>query len=58
MIDEVKMSENYLKKFIKYIKKVYHIEDGLKVLKNGRKKPLYTTVETVLPVLLGFIMIM
>ena len=50
------MTKNYLKKFIKYIKKVYHIEDGLKVLKDGRKNPLYTTAEAVLPVLLGFIM--
>ena len=50
------MSKNYLKKFIKYIKKVYHIEDALKVLKDGRKNPLYTTAEAVLPVLLGFIM--
>ena len=50
------MSKNYLKKFIKYVKKVYHIEDGLKVLKDRRKNPLYTTGEVILPVLLGFIM--
>ena len=52
MTAEVKMSKSYLKKFIKYVKKVYHIEDALKVLENGRKNPLYTTAEAVLPVLL------
>ena len=50
------MRRNYLKKFIKYVKKVYHIENGLKTLKDKRRNPLYTTAKTVLPVLLGFIM--
>ena len=50
------MSKNYLKKFLKYVKNVYHIEDALKALIDGRKNPLYTTAEAVLPVLLGFIM--
>ncbi len=50
------MTRNYLKKFIKYSKKVYRIEESLKLLKDTRKNPSYTTAETVLPVLLGFIM--
>ncbi|MHC1747329.1 MAG: transposase [Cellulosilyticaceae bacterium] len=50
------MTKNYLKKFIKYIKKVYRIEDALKALTDGRKNAKYTTAESVLPVLLGFIM--
>jgi hypothetical protein len=50
------MTRNYLKKFIKYSKKVYRIEESLKILKDTRKSPTYTTAEAVLPVLLGFIM--
>ncbi len=50
------MSKNYLEKFIKYVKKVYHIENGLKVLKDRRKNLLYTTGEVILPVLLGFLL--
>ncbi len=41
MIDKVKMTKYYLKKFIKYAKKVYHIEDGLKALTDRRNNPLY-----------------
>ena len=50
------MTKNYLKKFIRYAKKVYCIEDGLKALTDRRKNLLYTTGEVILPVLLGFIM--
>lgn len=50
------MTKHYLKKFIKYAKKVYHIEDGLKSLKDDRKNPLYTTGEAILPVFLGFLL--
>lgn len=50
------MTRNYLKKFIKYSKKVYHIEESLNQLKDTRKNPTYTIGSAVLPVLLGFIM--
>ena len=50
------MTKNYLKKFIKYIKKVYRIEEGLKALTDRRKNPLYTTGEVILPVLFGFLL--
>lgn len=50
------MTKNYLKKFIKYVKKVYHVEDELKALTDRRKNPLYTTGEVILPVLLGFLL--
>lgn len=49
------MNKGYLKKFINYVKKVYHTENALKVLTDRRKNPSYTLVEAVLPVLLGFI---
>ena len=52
MVAEVKMTKNYLKKVIKYVKKVCCIEEGLKALRDGRKNPLYiTTGEVILPVL-------
>ena len=50
------MTRNYLKKFIRYAKKVYCIEEGLKTLRDGRTNPSYTTGEVILPVLLGFFM--
>ena len=50
------MTRNYLKKFIKYSKKVYRIEESLKRLEDTRKNPTYTTAEAVLPVLLGMIL--
>ncbi len=50
------MAKNYLNKFIKYAKKVYCIEDGLKALTDERKNPSYTTGEVILPVLLGFLL--
>lgn len=56
MTAEVKMTRNYLKKFIKYAKKVYCIEEGIKALRDGRKNPSYTTGEVILPVLLGFLL--
>lgn len=49
MIVEVKMSKNYLRKFIKYVKKVYGIEDGSKSLTDDRKNHLFTTGEAILP---------
>ena len=49
-------TRNYLKKFIKYSKKVYKIEDSLKQLEDTRRNPSYSTAEVVTPVLLGFIM--
>lgn len=56
MTTEVKMTKNYLKKFIKYAKKVYRIEEGLKALRDGRENPSYATGEVILPVLLGFLL--
>ena len=50
------MTKNYLRKFIKYVKEVYRIEDELKVLADKRRNPLYTTGEAILPVLLGFLL--
>lgn len=56
MTAEVKMTRNYLKKFIRYTQKVYCIEEGLKTLRDGRKNPSYITGEVILPALLVFFM--
>lgn len=52
---EVNMTNNYLKKLIKYMKRVYKIENQLKELTDGRINPTYSTSEVILPTLLGFI---
>ena len=44
-----------LRKLIKYMKKVFHIEELLKQLKDDRKTPKYSTAEGILPVLLGLL---
>ncbi len=36
------MSKDYLKKLLKYMKEVYHIEDAIKHLKDPRIKPKYS----------------
>ena len=50
------MRKNYLAKMVKYIKKVYNIESGLKNLTDDRIDPTYKTYQSALPVLLGFIL--
>ena len=50
------MRKNYFAKIVKYMKKVYPIESGLKNLKDTRVDPTYKTEQSILPVLLGFIL--
>ena len=50
------MRRNYFEKLIKYIKKVYHIEDGLHALKDGRVNPTYQTAQVISLVLFGFLL--
>jgi hypothetical protein len=50
------MRKNYFSKLVKYIKNVYHIEQGLKKLSNGRVNPTYSTGQVILPVLFGFLL--
>ncbi len=47
---EVQMRKNYFAKLVNYKKNVYHIENGIKNLKDGRVNPEYKTSQTVLPV--------
>ena len=49
------MRDNYFYKLIKYIKNVYHIEEKINKLKDGRVNPSYKTANVVLPVLFGFL---
>ncbi len=53
---EVQMRKNYFEKLIKYMKNVYHIENGIKKLRDGRVNPKYKTSSVILPVLLGFLL--
>ena len=55
ILQEVKMKKNYLKKLLKYMKKVYHIAHAIKHLKDRRIKPKYSAAEDILPVLFGFL---
>ncbi len=50
------MGKQYLKKLVKYMKKVYDIEQGLGKLKDERMNPTYSTIQVILPVLFGFIL--
>jgi hypothetical protein len=36
VLQEIKMSKDYSKKLLKYMKEVYHIEDAIKQLKDRR----------------------
>ncbi|NOW06133.1 hypothetical protein BCM20_000679 [Clostridium beijerinckii] len=37
------MRKNYFTKLVRYMKNVYHIENGLNKLTDGRIKPTYDT---------------
>lgn len=50
------LRKNYFNKLINYMKNVYHIENGLKKLSDGRINPTYKTGKVVLLVLLGFLL--
>jgi hypothetical protein len=49
------MSKGYLKKLLRYMKEVYHIEDAIKHLKDRRTNPKYSAAEAILLVLFGFL---
>lgn len=49
------MRKNYFEKIVKYMKKVYNIENELKKIMDARVKPTYKTDQSLLPVLLGFV---
>jgi len=48
------MDKNYFAKLINYMKNVYHIENGIRKLKDGRVNPTYNTAQVIMPLLLGF----
>ena len=50
------MRKNYFIKLIKYIKNVYHIEEKINKLKDGRVNPSYKTGMVMLSVLFGFLL--
>ena len=50
------MRKNYFAKLVKYMKNVYHIENGLNKLSDGRVNPTYKTAQVITLVLLGFLL--
>ena len=50
------MRRNYFVKLVRYIKNVYHIENGLNKLSDGRFNLTYSTGQVILPVLFGFLL--
>jgi len=49
------MRNNYFVKLMNYMKNVYHIENGVRKLTDGRVNPTYKTAQVIMPLLLGFI---
>ena len=50
------MRKNYFVKLVNYMKNVYHIDQGINKLKDGRVNPKYKTRQVILPLLLGFLL--
>ncbi|WP_160690521.1 hypothetical protein [Clostridium sp. C2-6-12] len=50
------MRKNYFEKLVKYMKNVYHIENGLNKLTDGRINPTYDTAQVATLVLLVFLL--
>jgi len=50
------LRKNYFAKLVRYMKNVYHIENGLNKLTDGRIKPTHNTAKVVTLVLLGFLL--
>jgi len=48
------MSKNYFVKLMNYMKNVYHIENGINKLTDGRVSPKYKTPQVIMPLLFGF----
>jgi hypothetical protein len=50
------MRKNYFVKLVNYMKNVYHIDQGINKLKDGRVNPKYKTKQVILPLLLGLLL--
>ena len=50
------MRKNYIVKLVKYMKNVYHIDQGINKLKDGGINPTYKKRQVILPLLLGFLL--
>ena len=50
------MRKNYFAKLVKYMKNVYHIENGLNKLSDGRVNPTYKTAQVITLVRIGFLL--
>ena len=50
------MRKNYFVKLVRYMKNVYHIENNLNKLSDGRINPTYKTGQVIFLVLVGFLL--
>jgi len=50
------LRKNYVAKLVKYMKNVYHIENGLNKLSDGRVNPTYKIAQVITLVLLVFLL--
>ena len=50
------MRKNYFGKLVRYMKNIYHIENGLNKLSDGRVNPTYNTAQVITLVILGFLL--
>jgi hypothetical protein len=50
------LRKNYFARLVKYMKNIYHIENGLNKLSDGRANPKYKTAQVITLVLLGFLL--
>jgi hypothetical protein len=50
------MRKNYFVKLVSYMKNVYHIDQGINKLKDGRVNTKYKTKQVILPLLLGLLL--
>jgi len=49
-------TDNYFVKLIKYVKKVYHIDNQIKYVTDNRLNPTYKTSQIITIVLMGFLL--
>jgi len=50
------MRKNYFEKLMNYMKNVYHIDQGINKLRDGRVNPKYKTRQIILLLLLGLLL--
>jgi hypothetical protein len=47
---------NNFVKLLRYMKNVFDLDEGMRILTDGKVNPKYTTGQVILPLLLGFML--